>query len=103
MGNTAARAFCVKISRDEPISELKYAIKAKKQNGFASVDADKLKLWKVQIPDERSELLRNLTLNDGDELLATKKISEYLPDLPAEECIHVIVKSPKSPRKCGTI
>ncbi|GBC23724.2 kinase-like domain-containing protein [Rhizophagus irregularis DAOM 181602=DAOM 197198] len=70
MGNTAARAFCVKISRDEPISELKYAIKAKKQNGFASVDVDKLKLW---------------------------KISEYFPDLSAEECIHVIVKSPKSP------
>ncbi|CAB4489728.1 unnamed protein product [Rhizophagus irregularis] len=26
-----------------------------------------------------------------------KKISEYFPDLSAEECIHVIVKSPKSP------
>lgn len=32
--NTIANAFSVKISRDEPISELKKAIKSEKQNDF---------------------------------------------------------------------
>ena len=45
-GNTSENAFSVKISRDEPISELKKAIKAEKQNDFAGIDADKLKLWR---------------------------------------------------------
>jgi len=63
-GNTTTNAFSVKISRDEPISELKKAIKAEKQNDFAGVDADKLKLWKKEIPDDRIDLLSNLTLND---------------------------------------
>jgi hypothetical protein len=57
-GNTTANAFSVKISRDEPISELKDVIKAKKPNDFA----DKLKLWKVEIPDDRDDLLSNLSL-----------------------------------------
>ncbi len=94
-GNTLANAFSVKISREEPISELKKAIKAEKQNDFAGVDADRLKLWKVSIPDDRDDLLSNPILQD--ELLATKEISKYFPDPPLEEHIHVIVKLP---RKC---
>ena len=43
-GNTTANAFSVKISRDEPISELKEAIKAKNTQTFANVDAKDLKL-----------------------------------------------------------
>ena len=96
-GNTTANAFSVKISRDEPISELKDAIKAKKAPEFDNFPADRLKLWKKEIPDDQDDLLSNLTLNDGDELLATKKISKYFPDSPPEEHIHVIVKLP---RKC---
>jgi len=93
-GNTTANAFSVKISRDEPISELKKAIKAEKQNDFAGVDADKLKLWKVEIPGDRDNQLRNPILQDSDELLAIRKISKYFPDSPPEEHIHVIVKLP---------
>jgi hypothetical protein len=96
-GNTLANAFSVKISRDEPISELKKAIKAEKQNDFAGIDADRLKLWKVTIPGDQDDQLRNLILQDRDELLAIRKISKYFPDSPPEEHIHVIVKLP---RKC---
>ncbi|PKC54368.1 hypothetical protein RhiirA1_542909 [Rhizophagus irregularis] len=49
-GNTLANAFSVKISRDEPVSELKKVIKAEKQNDFAGVDADKLRLWNTEKP-----------------------------------------------------
>ena len=54
-GNTTANAFSVKISRDEPISELKDAIKAKKAPEFDNFPADKLKLWKVEIPGDRDD------------------------------------------------
>jgi hypothetical protein len=65
-----------------------------KQNDFAGVDADKLKLWKVEIPDDHDDQLRNLSLQDKDELLAAKKISRYFPVTPLEEHIYVIIKSP---------
>src|SRR3954470_9708443 len=95
-GNTTANAFSVKISRDEPISELKDAIKGKNAQTFANVDAKDIKLWNVKIRDDRDDLLSRLTLNDGDELLATKKISKYFPDSPLEEHIHVLVEPPES-------
>ena len=43
-GNTTANAFSVKISKNEPISELKKAIKAEKHKTFHGVEADELKL-----------------------------------------------------------
>src|ERR1044071_640913 len=95
--NTLANAFPVDIDKDQLVGHLKEAIKTKKQNDFAGIDADKLRLWKKEIPDDQDDLLSNLTLNDGDELLATKKISKYFSDSPPEEHIHVIVKLP---RKC---
>ena len=95
-GNTSENAFSVKISRDEPISELKETIKDK-IDVPANFKAKDLKVWKVTIPDDHNDLLSNLSLQDQDELLATKKISKYFPDSPPEEHIHVIVKLP---RKC---
>src|SRR5437763_1718037 len=95
-GNTTANAFSVKISRDESISELKDAIKAKKQNDFAGVDADRLKLWKVTIPDDQDDLLSKLTLNDGDELLATREIGDYWTEKPPKRNIHVIISPPET-------
>src|SRR5438045_3142714 len=88
-GNTTANAFSVKISEDKPISELKKAIKVKKHKTFHGVEADKLKLWKVTIPNDCNDLLSNLTLQDYVKLLATKKISKYFSDSPAKEHIHV--------------
>ena len=95
-GNTTANAFPVDINKDQLVGHLKKAIKAEKQNDFAGIDADKLKLWKKEIPDDQDDLLSNLTLNDGDELLATKKISKYFPDSPPEEHIHVLVSPPEA-------
>jgi len=89
-------AFSVKISGDEPISELKDAIKAKKQNDFAGIDADRFKLWKVSIPGDQDNQLRNLIFQDSDELLAIRKLSKYFPDSPPKECIHVLVELPET-------
>jgi hypothetical protein len=95
-GNTTANAFSVKISRDEPVSELKKAIKAEKAPEFDNFPADRLRLWKVTIPGDQDDQLRNLTLKDSDELLAIRKISKYFPDSPPEEHIHVLVSPPES-------
>ena len=43
-GSPTANAFAVDIDREKLVSHLKKVIKAEKQNDFASVDADKLKL-----------------------------------------------------------
>lgn len=76
-GDTIASAFSVKINRDESISNLKDAIKEKNQNDFAGVDAKRLKLWKVEIAsDHLDDRLKNLTLNDSNELLAMDEIGE---------------------------
>ena len=95
-GSTTANTFAVDIDSGKAVSHLKDAIKAKKQNDFAGVDADKLRLWKVEIGNDRDDLLSNLTLESNAELLATKKISKYFPDSPAEEHIHVLVEPPAS-------
>src|SRR5271170_5522924 len=96
-GNTTANAFPVHIEGSSLVGDLKDAIKAKKQNDFAGVDADKLKLWKVTIPGDHDDQLRNLILQDSEELLAINDIGDYWPTSPPKKHIHVIVKLP---RKC---
>jgi len=79
------------------VSSKKLLRKRKHQSSMISLQsADKLKLWKVEIPDDRDDQLNNLSLQDQTKLLATKKISRYFSNSPAEECIHVIVVPPVS-------
>ena len=73
-GNTTANAFSVKISRDEPISELKKVIKAENAQTFANVDTKDIKLWKVDISlEEENEnltsLIQKLTLTSRKSLV----------------------------------
>src|SRR3954469_24206873 len=93
-GNTLANAFPVDIGKDQLVGHLKKIIKAEKQNDFAGVDADKLKLWKKEIPDDQDDLLSNLSLQDKDELLATRDIGDYWTEKPPKRHIHVLVESP---------
>ncbi|RGB25643.1 hypothetical protein C1646_446868 [Rhizophagus diaphanus] len=96
-GNTTANAFAVDIDSGKAVSHLKEAIKAKKHKTFHGVEADELRLWKVEIGgDHLDDPLKNLTLNDNNELSAIKKISKYFPDTPVEEHIHVLVDPPPS-------
>src|SRR6266487_310243 len=70
-GNLPANAFPVDIDRNQLVGYLKKVIKAEKQNDFASVDADRLKLWKVEIPDHHNSELADPALQV--ELLPTTK------------------------------
>ena len=95
-GRTPAvqHAFPVNISRDETVGDLKDAIKAKKPNDFAGIDADRLRLWQVEIPVDRNDLIQGQPLQDDDQLKATDYIDEYWTDPPKRRHIHVIVKLP---------
>ncbi|GBB96523.1 hypothetical protein RclHR1_27730005 [Rhizophagus clarus] len=95
-GNTTASAFPIDINKDQLVGHLKKVIKAEQPQTFANVDAKDLKLWKVPISDDHDDQLRNLSLEDSDELLAIRKISKYFPDSPPEECIHILVEPPES-------
>src|ERR1044072_9761432 len=91
-GNTLANAFPVDIEKDQLVGHLKKVIKAEKQNDFAGIDADKLKLWKVEIGGDHDDQLRNLTLLDQDELLAINDIGDYWTEKPPKRHIHVLVE-----------
>jgi Crinkler effector protein N-terminal domain len=95
-GNTTANAFPVHIDKGQFVGDLKKVIKAEKAPEFDNFPADRLKLWKVSIPDDQDDLLNNLTLNDGDELLATREIGDYWTEKPPKRNIHVIVEPPES-------
>src|ERR1044072_4371386 len=95
-GNTLANAFPVHIDGNSLIGDLKGVIKESQKPFFDSIPTKDIKLWNVKIPDDQDDLLSRLTLNDGDELLATKKISKCFPDLPPEEHIHVLVEPPET-------
>ncbi|RHZ62764.1 hypothetical protein Glove_335g61 [Diversispora epigaea] len=92
--NTPESAFPVDIDKNKLVGHLKEAIKEKNSNDFTGIDARKLKLWKVSIPDDRNDFLNNLILQDQDELPATRIIGDYWIEEPLNKHIHVIVKLP---------
>jgi hypothetical protein len=77
------------------VGELKQMIKQEKQNDLKEIDADKLDLFKVEVPDEDG--LEN-RLKDAvavaEPLRSTKKLSKLFLDEPPEETIHIAVKLP---------
>jgi hypothetical protein len=102
--NPYENAFAVEIDTTKLVSFFRDAIKEKKQNDFANVDADKLKLWKVDISleeeNKKLELVNtkiNVNIKDelgGVELLPLSKISKHFTSQPADEHIHIIVQRP---------
>src|SRR6266542_1738717 len=95
-GNTTASAFAVDIDREKLVSHLKEVIKEKNAQTFANIDAKDLKLWNVTIPGDRDDQLRNLILQDSDELLAINDIGDYWPEKPLKKNIHVLVEPPET-------
>ena len=95
-GNILANAFPVHIDGNSLVGDLKKVIKAENAQTFANVDAKDIKLWKVSIPDDQDDLLSNLSLQDKDELLATRDIGDYWTEKPLKKHIHVLVEPPET-------
>src|SRR6266496_123124 len=94
-GNTTANAFEVDIEKDKSISHLKKVIR-EEIDVPANFKAKDLKLWKVTIPGDHDDQLRNLILQDSDELLAINDIGDYWPEKPLKKNIHVLVSPPET-------
>jgi hypothetical protein len=92
-GNTLANAFPVDIEKDQLVGHLKKVIKAEKHKTFHDVEADELRLWKVEIGGDP---LKNLTLNDNNELSAINEIGDYWTEKPPKKHIHILVEPPAS-------
>ncbi|KAF0480809.1 crinkler CRN family protein [Gigaspora margarita] len=88
-------AFPIDIGKDKLVGHLKDAIKNKKQREFSNIDADELKLWKVEIPDDDANNIDNYSFHNRDVLLPSKPINKYFKKIPKEH-IHVIVSPPES-------
>jgi uncharacterized protein YbdZ (MbtH family) len=90
----APTAFSVDIDRSLTVGHLKNAIKAKKANDFANIDADKLRLWKVEIP-VGNDVIQGQALEDNSQLPPTDYLDEHWTDTPLRKHIHVIIKLPR--------
>lgn len=96
--------FLIDIGKDKTVFELKKLIKTEKINDFSSIDADKLKLWKVNIPLYTPNQKLNALKDDpnvdiekvlgGEVLRPVSKICKAFSDELSDECIHVIVQRP---------
>ena len=105
-GNTLANAFAIDIESEKLVSHLKEAIKEKKQNGFANINANKLKLWKVSIPiKQQSQALTavskfNINIKaelGGVELSPFDNISEHFDNNSKKlikKNLHIIIEPP---------
>ncbi|KAG0277039.1 hypothetical protein BGZ95_006634 [Linnemannia exigua] len=95
-GEATTNAFPVEAESTKTIGNLKELIKTKKTNDFQDVDADKLTLWRVSIPDDDDNELPVLldTMPEKKKLKATAKLSKVFDTELPDDTIHVIVQRP---------
>lgn len=91
-GDEPKRIFSVTMDPNNTVSELREAIKARR-NAFQTIDADALELWAVSIPaDSVIQLINKCNFNEEESLLPTKKLSKVFPSDLEEDHVHVVIK-----------
>ncbi|KAG0060335.1 hypothetical protein BGZ89_012359 [Linnemannia elongata] len=96
-GQSTSNAFSVKIPLTDSVDDLKDLIKVKKTVDFNDIDADKLSIWRVSIPDdddERAILVDNVPESKRKKLKATTKLSRVFDTELPEDTIHILVHRP---------
>ena len=109
LGDSIRNTFLVEVSKDLPVSNLRKKIWEEKKNFFSEIkiDADRLKLWKVNISmkDKKpsteicaeDEGIKNL-LVDENELLPPQVVGNYFydekvfSDQPNNHDIHIVIQ-----------
>jgi hypothetical protein len=90
----APTAYPVDIDSSLTVDHLKKAIKAEKANDFANIDADKLRLWKVEIL-VGNDVIQGQALQDNSQLPPTEYLDEHWTDRPLRKDFHIIIKLPE--------
>ncbi|KAG0195434.1 hypothetical protein BGX28_001374, partial [Mortierella sp. GBA30] len=102
-GESTSLTFSVEIDRTKTVDHLKKLIKTEKSPEFDDMAADRLTLWRVSIPtingDKSSILLRNILVNDKQELGPATRLSKVFTNKSPEETIHIIVRRPDAVAK----
>lgn len=96
-------AFEVKLDADDSIAALKKAIKEEKPSDFQDLDADKLLLYQIAIPDEGTQVNLNNVDSPKPLLKATTEIAEVFGTAPPKKTIHVIVRRPSAGKRCSKL
>ena len=86
--------FSVDIKRSKTVDHLKKAILRKNPNDLKSIDAARLVLYKVQIPD--GEDLERLAPQAARQKLGvpSRKLSKVFTTNPTEEVVSILVEVP---------
>jgi len=87
-------SFSVDVERSRTVDYLKKAILREKPNDLKDIDADRLVLYKVELPDGK-DLERLASQASKEELeVPSSKLSKIFPVDPPEEVVSVLVKVP---------
>ncbi|KAF8647558.1 hypothetical protein AX16_006630 [Volvariella volvacea WC 439] len=101
-GEPFAKAFSVKINRDDTVDGLKELIVNKRSNYFQGIDSVHLELWKVEIPViAKDKAPQKPELDDEDTLSPTDEIGEVFPKQPLKKHVHIIIRGPSPANVVG--
>ena len=89
-------SFSVTIQSSKTVDDLKKAIKEEKKNDLKDIDADRLTLYKVSIPDGKNlEQSARQAIREAPELdVSPRKLSKVFQEPIGEEEIGIVVTLP---------
>ncbi|KAI7829508.1 hypothetical protein BC939DRAFT_9949 [Gamsiella multidivaricata] len=94
-GESTSRAFPLSVPSTQTVGDLKKLIKTEKTIAFSDVDAGRITLWLVTIPNDAEEVpIRLDTLNEKKKLRPTSVLSKVFSEGTPKNTIHIIVQRP---------
>ncbi|KAG2064398.1 hypothetical protein BDR04DRAFT_1061843 [Suillus decipiens] len=93
LGEDSNDIFYVDVEQTQTVAVLKELIKDKRPD-FDHVAANRLKLWKVDLPVDKTikDNLGSLTLDPNELLSPVDEIVEIFPNAPPRKCLHIIIR-----------
>jgi len=86
-------AFRIIIEDSEAVIGLKEAISKTKPNDLKGIDADRLELYKIDIPDGEDLRQRAKAALKEELNVSSRKLSQIFPDPPQGERVSILVKA----------
>ncbi|PVF90964.1 hypothetical protein CPB86DRAFT_477979 [Serendipita vermifera] len=88
----------IKIASNESVAALKDWIKEKKPNGLNNIDADTLKLYRIDMIYDKNlvdNVNRKMAENPAELDNPTMDLSEIFSETPKKKMVHILVKAPE--------
>ncbi|KAF9307970.1 hypothetical protein BG003_011799, partial [Podila horticola] len=96
-GDATSNAFPIRIPSNDTVDDLKNLIKARNNNAFSDIDADKLTLWRVSLPVVTANRNKPIILTEIESttvLDPTDEISDIFEDQLPKKTVNVIIQRP---------